>query len=79
VRAPVYIYVLVALAAAGCDGTQGGEIDRNREGTIVVAALGDSITAGSPYWDPDPEVRAQIGDELDEQSQWEYWAARRLP
>ena len=76
-RAPVYIYVLVALAAAGCDGTQGGEIDRNREGTIVVAALGDSITAGSPYWDPDPEVRAQIGDELDEQSQWEYWAARK--
>ena len=43
---------------------------------ILVAALGDSIHAGSPYWDPDPEVRAQIGDEVDEQSQWEYWAAR---
>jgi lysophospholipase L1-like esterase len=39
VRAPVYIYVLVALAAAGCSGTLGGEIDRNREGTIVVAAV----------------------------------------
>jgi lysophospholipase L1-like esterase len=77
VRAPVYIYVLVALAAAGCSGTLGGEIDRNGEGTIVVAALGDSITAGSPYWDPDLEVRAQIGDDLDEQSQWEYWAARK--
>jgi lysophospholipase L1-like esterase len=43
---------------------------------ILVAALGDSIHAGSPYWDPDPDVRARIGDELDEQSQWEYWAAR---
>jgi lysophospholipase L1-like esterase len=77
VRAPVYIYVLVALAAAGCSGTLGGEIDRNGEGTIVVAALGDSITAGSPYWDPDLEVRTEIGDDLDEQSQWEYWAARK--
>jgi lysophospholipase L1-like esterase len=44
-------------------------------GSIVVAALGDSITAGSPYWDPDPGLRAQIGAELDERSQWEYWAA----
>ena len=43
--------------------------------TIVVAALGDSICAGSPYWDPDPGVRARIGDALDERSQWEYWAA----
>ena len=24
----------------------------------IVAALGDSITAGSPGWDPDPAVRA---------------------
>ena len=44
-----------------------------------MAALGDSIHAGSPYWDPDPDVRARIGDELDEQSQWEYWAARKHP
>ncbi len=49
----------------------------NEEGTIVVAALGDSIHAGSPYWDPDPDVRATYGDDLDEQSQWEYWAARK--
>ena len=46
---------------------------------ILVAALGDSIHAGSPYWDPDADVRARIGDELDEQSQWEYWAARKHP
>jgi lysophospholipase L1-like esterase len=45
----------------------------------VVACLGDSITAGSPLWDPDPDVRARIGDELDERSQWEWWAALRDP
>jgi lysophospholipase L1-like esterase len=46
---------------------------------IVVAALGDSITAGTPLWDPDPGVRREIGDRLDEQSQWPYWAARADP
>jgi lysophospholipase L1-like esterase len=44
---------------------------------VIVACLGDSITAGSPYWDPDPEVRARIGAPLDERSQWQWWAARR--
>ncbi len=48
----------------------------NTEGEIVVAALGDSINAGSPSWDPDPDVRKQIGEALDQTSQWEYWAAR---
>jgi lysophospholipase L1-like esterase len=43
----------------------------------VVACLGDSITAGSPLWDPDPDVRARVGDALDERSQWQWWAARR--
>jgi lysophospholipase L1-like esterase len=45
----------------------------------VVACLGDSITAGSPLWDPDPDVRARIGAALDERSQWEWWAMRRDP
>jgi lysophospholipase L1-like esterase len=44
---------------------------------IVVAALGDSITAGSPAWDPDPAVRARIGAALDERSPWGWWAAAR--
>ncbi|MBA3246294.1 MAG: hypothetical protein H0T61_14135 [Actinobacteria bacterium] len=79
-RLHVHGYVLLALLAAGCGRAEGGEIATvNREGEIVVAALGDSIHAGSPYWDPDPDVRASYGDDLDEQSQWEYWAARKDP
>jgi lysophospholipase L1-like esterase len=44
-----------------------------------IAALGDSITAGSPLWDPDPEVRSRIGAASNERSQWEWWAARANP
>jgi lysophospholipase L1-like esterase len=43
---------------------------------VIVACLGDSITAGSPLWDPDPDVRARI-ERPDERSQWHWWAARR--
>ena len=43
---------------------------------MLVAALGDSITAGSPGWDPDPAVREQIHDP-DPASQYEHWAAVR--
>jgi lysophospholipase L1-like esterase len=46
---------------------------------IVVAALGDSITAGSPAWDPDPAVRARIRPAPDPESQYEHWAALRDP
>jgi lysophospholipase L1-like esterase len=38
---------------------------------MVVVAVGDSITAGSPEYDP------RGGG--DEESQWEYWAARADP
>jgi lysophospholipase L1-like esterase len=42
---------------------------------IVVAVAGDSISAGSPLWDPDPAVRACI-PAPDERSQWQWWASR---
>lgn len=72
--------LLAALLVAGCGRAQGGEIATvNREGTTVVAALGDSINAGSPLWDPDPDVRRQIGEALDPESQWEHWAALKHP
>jgi lysophospholipase L1-like esterase len=45
---------------------------------VIVACLGDSITAGSPLWDPDPRVRAQIA-QPDERSQWCWWAERADP
>lgn len=42
---------------------------------MIIACLGDSITAGSPLWDPDPKARKRIEDP-DERSQWEWWAMR---
>jgi lysophospholipase L1-like esterase len=41
---------------------------------LLVVALGDSITAGSPRWDPDATVRARIAAPTLESS-WEHWAA----
>jgi len=49
------------------------------EQPTLVAALGDSITAGSPLYDPDPAVRRRIGPALDERSQFEYWASKDDP
>jgi lysophospholipase L1-like esterase len=45
---------------------------------IVVAVAGDSISAGSPLWDPDPAVRDRIAAP-DERSQWQWWAAQADP
>ena len=45
---------------------------------IVVAVVGDSISAGSPLWDPDPAIRAAI-PAPDERSLWQYWAALADP
>jgi lysophospholipase L1-like esterase len=42
---------------------------------VVVAVAGDSISAGSPLWDPDPAVRARIAAP-DESSHWQWWASR---
>ena len=45
---------------------------------MIVGVVGDSISAGSPLWDPDPAVRAAISNP-DERSQWQWWAAQRDP
>jgi len=45
---------------------------------VLVACIGDSITAGSPLWDPDPVLRAGIAAP-DERSQWPWWAGQARP
>ena len=71
---------LVAALVSGCvdadDPSATESVERN--GPTIVAALGDSITAGTPLWDPDPSVRSQI-PQPDARSQYGYWAERALP
>jgi len=70
---------LLALLLAGCGGADDEEkLAPERPAATVVAALGDSITAGSPLWDPDEDVRARIGSQADPESQFGYWAQLRL-
>jgi lysophospholipase L1-like esterase len=66
-----------AIAIGSCGGSE-EDADRDRPPTVLVAALGDSITAGAPLWDPDPALRSQI-PAPDRRSQYGYWAERALP
>jgi lysophospholipase L1-like esterase len=45
----------------------------------VIAALGDSITSGSPGYDPDPAARQRLGFGDDAESQYTYWAQAKHP
>jgi len=65
----------VAALATGCGDSQAPEPKRK---ATIVAALGDSITAGTPLWDPNPGSRTQI-PEPDPRSQYGYWGERALP
>lgn len=72
----------LALAACGADDRQTtprapAAADPPR-GQVLVATVGDSITAGMPYWDPDPEIRAAYGPNRTERGQYQYWARRAL-
>ena len=58
------------LLLAGCGGSN------TAPRTTLVATLGDSITAGSPGYDPDPRMRETLGFGADEKSQWQYWAQK---
>jgi lysophospholipase L1-like esterase len=63
--------VRTAPHASESDGVEGAP-----EASRLVVAIGDSITAGTPCWDPDPRIRETIGAGLDERHQWAYWAER---
>ena len=77
-RRPAALAFALAIAlAAGCGGGEERPAG-DPGGATVVAALGDSITAGTPSWDPDPAARSQIA-EPDVRSQYGYWAERALP
>ncbi len=83
----VVVVIVLVLLIGGCGGSgtpdtltsESTTAPTHADGSVGVAALGDSITAGSPLWDPDPSVRDRIGPGLDEQSQFEYWASRSDP
>ncbi len=69
-----------ALLAGGCgSGEQETTAPAAPDGAgdrLVVVALGDSITAGNPGFDPDPAQRRALGFGDDERSQFEFWAER---
>lgn len=76
---------VLALVLAACGGGGDDPLTRSRpadpeprRGQVLVATVGDSITAGMPYWDPDPEIRAGYGPLTDRRGQYQYWARRRL-
>jgi lysophospholipase L1-like esterase len=67
------VAVASLLVLAGCGGSA------KEHPATLVATLGDSITAGSPAYDPDPRMRETLGFGSDEKSQWQYWAQRAHP
>ena len=64
---------VAALPLIGCGGTSDGG------GHRLVAALGDSISAGNPGYDPHPSTRRSLGLGDDPKSQWEWWAEQKHP
>lgn len=66
------------MALGGCGGSSRPSTAPAKRGYLV-AALGDSITAGSPLWDPNPAIRAQLGTRPNPKSEYEYWAQQAVP
>jgi lysophospholipase L1-like esterase len=72
--------LLLALLPAACGGGASSTTQvAPHTATIFVAALGDSITAGSPGFDPSHGNAKLLGFAENPQSQWEYWAQLKNP
>jgi lysophospholipase L1-like esterase len=80
VRAAVAAAVAAAaLLAAGCGGGGGDGIATEGGHHQLIAAIGDSITAGYPGYSPDAAPYRRIGIARNPESQWEWWAHKRHP
>jgi lysophospholipase L1-like esterase len=72
--------VAAVVFVAGCGAGSSSKTSRTGSARgIVVAALGDGITAGSPGFDPSHAHAKLLGFAENPQSQWEYWAQRQDP
>jgi lysophospholipase L1-like esterase len=72
--------LLLALLLSACGGGATSTTHVAPRGTtIFVAALGDSITSGSPGFDPSHGNAKLLGFGENPQSQWEYWAQQKDP
>jgi lysophospholipase L1-like esterase len=77
VKAALAAVAGAALALAGCGCGAGHSTAARR--TILVAALGDAVAAGSPGYDPSHGDAKLLGFAENPESQWEYWAQRKDP
>lgn len=81
------LLLIVAILVTGCGGDEAPTppepadpvAAEESDETLGVAALGDSITAGNPLYDPDLNQRGALGFGNDERSQFEYWATESDP
>ncbi len=81
-RCLAFAAVALAPAAGGCGADEAAESPASEQAgsaEVEVVALGDSITSGTPGYDPDPEARAALGFGDDQRSQYEYWATQADP
>lgn len=75
----VLVALLPALMLAGCGGVSGAGHRAPAVSSILVAALGDAVTAGSPGYDPSHGNAKLLGFAENVKSQWEYWAQQKDP
>src|ERR1700674_5504495 len=72
-----WVLAFVVLVSVGCGSSRPTASVPAKP--ILVTALGDGVTAGSPGWDPNHGVRRLLGFGDNPGSQWEYWAANKYP